>query len=142
MRLSLIPALQMPRACRSSRQGGVRLRGKLWIITRPLLGRFLPIFAELFGLSWETSTINNYHPGDSKRSGSGRIESSEDLEKVPGIWEGEGYWRSEILNPTNNDYWAVPFEENSILPLPERLESSGWQFLMAEVSQESRKQIR
>ena len=30
------------------------------------------------------------------------------------------------------------FEENSILPLPERLESSGWQFLRAEVSQGSR----
>ena len=32
---------------------------------------------------------------------------------------------------------AVLFEENSILPLPERLESSGWQFLKVEVSQES-----
>ncbi len=34
---------------------------------------------------------------------------------------------------------AVVFEENSILPLPERLESSGWQFLRVEVSQESLK---
>jgi hypothetical protein len=29
------------------------------------------------------------------------------------------------------------FEENSILPLPERLESSGWQFLKVEVSRGS-----
>ena len=27
------------------------------------------------------------------------------------IWEGEGYWRSEILNPINNDYW-VELEES------------------------------
>ena len=33
---------------------------------------------------------------------------SENLEKVPRIWEGEGSRRSEILNPVNNDYW-VPF---------------------------------
>ena len=33
-------------------------------------------------------------------------KSSENLEKVPRIWEGEGSRRSEILNPTNNDYWA------------------------------------
>ena len=32
---------------------------------------------------------------------------------------------------------VVLFEENSILPLPECLESSGWQFLRVEVSQES-----
>ncbi len=25
---------------------------------------------------------------------------------VPRIWEGEGSWRSEILNPVNNDYWV------------------------------------
>ena len=63
------------------------------------------------------------------------------------IWEGEGPRRSEILNPVNNDYWVQEknvtatgkkcygysyiknvalFQENSILPLPERLESSGW----------------
>ncbi len=30
-------------------------------------------------------------------------KSSENLEEVPRIWEGEGYWRSEILNPTNNE---------------------------------------
>ncbi len=87
-------------------------------------------------------------------------KSSENLEEVPRIWEGEGYWRSEILNPVNNDYCvrrldAVPgllarcrsalrgplsfdlqrnyyiknvvlFEEDSILPLPECLESSEW----------------
>ncbi len=35
-------------------------------------------------------------------------KSSENLEKVPRIWEGEGYWRSEILNPINNDYWVDP----------------------------------
>jgi len=34
-------------------------------------------------------------------------------------------------------YILVLFEENSILPLPERLESSGWQFLKVEVSQRS-----
>ena len=34
---------------------------------------------------------------------------------------------------------VVLFEENSILLLPECLESSGWQFLKVEVSQESRK---
>ena len=58
------------------------------------------------------------------------------------------------MNPINNDYITllsfdlqrncyiknvVLFEENSILPLPECLESSGWQLLMAEVSQESPK---
>ena len=32
---------------------------------------------------------------------------SENLEKVPRIWEGEGSWRSEILNPVNNDYWVT-----------------------------------
>ena len=32
---------------------------------------------------------------------------------------------------------VVLFEENSILPLPERPESPGWQFLRVEVSQES-----
>ena len=31
---------------------------------------------------------------------------SENLEEVPRIWEGEGHWRSEILNPINNDYWV------------------------------------
>ncbi len=34
---------------------------------------------------------------------------------------------------------VVLFEENSILPLPECSESSGWQFLKVEVSQESPK---
>ncbi len=34
---------------------------------------------------------------------------------------------------------AVLFEENSILPLPERLEPSGRQFLRVDVSQESPK---
>ena len=34
---------------------------------------------------------------------------------------------------------VVLFEENSILLLPECLESYGWQFLKVEVSQESRK---
>ena len=37
---------------------------------------YSPIFTDFFGLSWETSTLNNYHPEDSKHSGSGRIESS------------------------------------------------------------------
>ncbi len=32
---------------------------------------------------------------------------SENLEEVSRIWEGEGYWRSEILNPINNDYWVA-----------------------------------
>ena len=31
----------------------------------------------------------------------------ENLEEVPRIWEGEGHWRSEILNPVNNDYWVT-----------------------------------
>ncbi len=22
------------------------------------------------------------------------------------MWEGEGYWRSEIMNASNNDYWV------------------------------------
>ena len=34
---------------------------------------------------------------------------------------------------------VVLFEENSILPLPGRLESSEWQFLKVEVSQGSQK---
>ena len=61
-------------------------------------------------------------------------------EKVPRIWEGEGSRRSEIMNAINNDYITllsfvllrncyiknvVLFEENSILPLPGRLEASG-----------------
>ena len=33
-------------------------------------------FYRFFGLSWETSTFKNYHPGDSKHSGSRRIEFS------------------------------------------------------------------
>ncbi len=33
-------------------------------------------------------------------------QSSENLEKVPRIREGEGSWRSEIMNPINNDYWV------------------------------------
>ena len=33
-------------------------------------------------------------------------QSSENLEEVPRIWEGEGSRRSEILNPINNDYWV------------------------------------
>ncbi len=37
-------------------------------------------------------------------------KSSENLEKVPRIWEGEGSRRSEILNPINNDYWVYPKE--------------------------------
>ena len=56
-------------------------------------------------------------------------------EEVPRIWEGEGSWRSEIMNASNNDsitllsfdlqrnYYiknVVLIEENSILPLPER----------------------
>ncbi len=33
-------------------------------------------------------------------------KSSENLEKVPRIREGEGSRRSEILNPINNDHWV------------------------------------
>ena len=33
--------------------------------------------------------------------------SSENLEEVPRIWEGEGSRRSEILNPVNNDHWVA-----------------------------------
>ena len=25
------------------------------------------------------------------------------------VWEREGYWRSDILNPINNDYWVLVF---------------------------------
>ena len=32
---------------------------------------------------------------------------SENLEKVPRIWEGEGSRRSEIMNASNNDYWVA-----------------------------------
>ena len=44
-----------------------------------LIGWFLPIFTDFyrfFGLSWETSTIKNYHSQDSRDSGSRRIEFS------------------------------------------------------------------
>ena len=41
-------------------------------LTRPIFTDFY----RFFGLYWETSTFNNYHPEDSKRSGSGRIEFS------------------------------------------------------------------
>ncbi len=33
-------------------------------------------FYRFFGLSWETSTVKNYHSQDSRRSGSRRIEFS------------------------------------------------------------------
>ncbi len=33
-------------------------------------------------------------------------KSSENLEKAPRIREGEEHWRSEILNPIDNDYWV------------------------------------
>ena len=33
---------------------------------------------------------------------------------VPRIWEGEGYWRSETLNPVNNDYWVLPPARDSL----------------------------
>ena len=33
-------------------------------------------------------------------------KSSENLERVPRIWEGKGSRRSEILNSINNDYWV------------------------------------
>ena len=33
--------------------------------------------------------------------------SSENLEEVPRIWEGEGHWRSEILNPVKNDHFFI-----------------------------------
>ena len=38
--------------------------------------RQLSVFYRFFRLSWETSTINNYHSQDSEHSGSGRIEFS------------------------------------------------------------------
>ena len=34
-------------------------------------------------------------------------KSSENLEEVPRIREGEGSRRSEIMNPSNNDYWVL-----------------------------------
>ena len=46
---------------------------------------------------------------------------------------------SEVNNTNYYIKNVVLFEGNSILPLPECLESSGWQFLRAEVSQESQK---
>ncbi len=42
----------------------------------PLLGRFVTEFYRFFGLYWETSTINNLTPEDSRHSGSRRIEFS------------------------------------------------------------------
>ena len=47
---------------------------------------------------------------------------------------GTSSWNHYIEN-------VVLFEENWILPLPERPESSGWQFLRVEVSQESPKNL-
>ena len=41
---------------------------------------------------------------------------SENLEKVPRIWEGEGSRRSEIMNPINNDYWVMNRPPYQILP--------------------------
>ena len=43
---------------------------------RPLDRLIVTDSYRFFGLSWETSTLKNYHPEDSKRSGSGRIEFS------------------------------------------------------------------
>ena len=61
-------------------------------------------------------------------------------------------WGSKMTNPSNISCFSsgtlswncyiknvVLFEENSILPFPERLESSGRQFLRVDVSQESPK---
>ncbi len=31
----------------------------------------------------------------------------ENLEEVPRTWEGEGHWRSEILNASDIDYWVL-----------------------------------
>ena len=49
-------------------------------LTRPLARALTrPTFADVyrsFGLSWETSSLKNYHPEDSKRSESRRIEFS------------------------------------------------------------------
>ncbi len=45
-------------------------------LTWPLTRLMFPRFPRFFGLSWETSTLKNYHPEDSKHSGSRRIEFS------------------------------------------------------------------
>ena len=45
-------------------------------LTRPLTRPIFTDFYRFFGLPWETSTFKNYHPEDSKHSGSGRIEFS------------------------------------------------------------------
>ncbi len=33
--------------------------------------------------------------------------SSENLEEVPRIWEGESPGGPKIMNPSNNDYWVI-----------------------------------
>ena len=47
-----------------------------WRLSRPLTRPIFTDFPRFFGLSRETSTFKNYHPEDSRRSGSGRIEFS------------------------------------------------------------------
>ncbi len=44
--------------------------------------------------------------------------SSENLDEVPRIWEGEGSGRSEILNASNNDYWVAPASATSSTNAP------------------------
>ena len=53
-------------SARPTRQGiaGMLLGRTPHRIKGLFVGRFLPIFTDLFGLSWETSTFNNCHPED------------------------------------------------------------------------------
>ena len=90
----------------ASLDAGLRARIDIWLVVSrnlpPTKGEHRPIqlnrahaphkgnywdfprFPRFFGLSWETSTLNNYHPEDpTKHSGSRRIEfSSKSVQSV------------------------------------------------------------
>ncbi len=71
------PSRGSQRTFLAEREGGVSLGdppGPSGILPRVSLEAVPP--PRFFGLSWETSTLKNCRPEDSKRSGSGRIEFS------------------------------------------------------------------
>ena len=59
-------------------------------------------------------------------------QTSTYLEEVPRIWEGEGYWRSKILNPVDNDHWVCLARSRPLLDrraqLPQKIPEHGNRF--------------
>ena len=69
----LLEGQPVPEAWRAIRCVGIPKESAL---TRPLARPIVTDFYRFFRLSWETSPQTDLTPGASKRSGSGRIESS------------------------------------------------------------------